>query len=105
MSARGGLFWGRQGVVLLLTVLRGRLSRRRLMLGLALGGVAMVWLGGFLIETWLEVRPILFLGYWAIVGWIVVVLMVLSLYDMLQVRRSILMREGMDAREGPEDHR
>jgi hypothetical protein len=33
------------------------------------------------------------------------VLMVLSLYDMLQVRRSILMREGMDAREGPEDHR
>lgn len=56
-------------------------------------GVAMVWVGGFLMESWLESRPMLFLCFWAIVGWIVLFLVVLSLYDIVRMRRAILMKD------------
>lgn len=94
MSGESRMFGVQHAIALVLSMLRGRASRRRGMLVLASVGVGMVWLGGFLIEGWLEDRPIVFLGYWALVLWIVIVLVVLSVYDMLQVRRSILMEEG-----------
>jgi hypothetical protein len=73
------------------------------MLVLAVGGVSMVWLGGFFIEGWLETRPWFYLGYWAVVMWVVIVLVVLSIYDMLQVRRAILMEERGISKKAPTD--
>ncbi|MEM9281618.1 MAG: hypothetical protein AAGA96_07330 [Verrucomicrobiota bacterium] len=59
------------------------------MLALVCVAVGMVWVGAFLVEEWLEERPILFLAFWGLLGWIVIFLIVLSLYDMVRIRRAI----------------
>jgi hypothetical protein len=62
--------------------------RRKLMFGILVGALTMVFIGTFLIWESFVDHPLVFAIYWMVCAWLVITAALLSIYDMLQVLRS-----------------
>jgi len=62
--------------------------RRKLMFGILVGALTMVFVGTFLIWDSFVDHPLFFAIYWMACGWLVITAVLLSIYDMMQVLRS-----------------
>lgn len=91
MKPRTGLI----STVLLVTVgiLRDYHQRRWAMFYIVLAALVTAFIGSVFFMDWLKERPLLFLGYWAMCGWLTITAALLAIFDLLLVRRS-----GLEAR-------
>ncbi len=71
------------------TILRDRSLRRSLMFWGTLATLFAAFLGGFVLMDSLTQSPMAFAVYWLVVGFLVIFLLLLSLYDMLSVPREL----------------
>lgn len=79
----------RVSVTIARLILRTRASRRNLMFWLTLATLGATALGAFVLMEPLAEAPLLFLIYWAFVGFMLLFLILLALYDLLSVGREI----------------
>jgi hypothetical protein len=69
-----------------LVVMRNRILRRKLMFGVSLTAMFLVFIGMTLLDEFLTDHVLLLLIYWLIAGATVVLMLLLALYDMMMVR-------------------
>lgn len=70
-------------------LLAGDITTRRKVLGIiTLVAAAMLFLGATVLASSLEASPVLFISYWLACLWLVLTLVLLAVYDMLQVFSS-----------------
>jgi hypothetical protein len=62
--------------------------RRTLMFYLALGAMLTLFAGAVLLDATLRAHPFIFLGYWAVCGWLTLAAMLLAIFDLLAVRAA-----------------
>lgn len=62
--------------------------RRKLMSGIIIAALVMVFVGAFLIWDVFVEHPIVFALYWLACGWLVITASLLAIYDLLQVVRT-----------------
>lgn len=86
MKPRNGLI----STVLLMTVgiLRDYHQRRWAMFFIVLAALFSVFIGSVFLMDWLKERPLAFLVYWAMSGWLTITAALLAMFDLLLVRRS-----------------
>lgn len=89
-------------------ILRSTEVRRWIMFGVVLAALAMVFLGSTFLEEVLRQRPLLFVSYWLVCGWLTLLTILLALYDLLIMRaagkatRAKLRRDMLGDDERPE---
>jgi hypothetical protein len=71
-----------------MVVLHRRSYRRNLLFALTLVMLAMVLVGGLMLDDALAQRPIVFALYWAICFLLLMAVLCLALYDLMRVRRE-----------------
>ncbi len=64
-----------------------QMQRRRVMFGLTLGALVMLFGGTFLLWGSFVKYPLFFAIYWLAFVWIVICMLLLAVYDLLQVMR------------------
>jgi hypothetical protein len=67
-------------------LIRHQRSRRLTMFYSVLVALVMLFAGATVLWPALRDHPFIFLGYWAVCGWITLLAMLLALYDMVKVR-------------------
>lgn len=67
-------------------VIRAPRVRRTLMFWDVLVVLVLIFLGATFLWPWLRAHPLIFLGYWAVCGWLTVLAALLAVYDMAMVR-------------------
>ncbi|MDR3401616.1 MAG: hypothetical protein P4L99_03875 [Chthoniobacter sp.] len=67
-------------------IIRSQRVRRTLMFWDVLVVMVLIFLGSTFLWPWLRSHPFLFLGYWAISGWLTMLAALLAIYDLAKVR-------------------
>jgi membrane protein implicated in regulation of membrane protease activity len=68
-------------------IARDQSQRRRVMFALTLAALAMLFLGTFLLWSTFAAHPLFFAIYWLACVWLVICVLLLAIYDLLQVIR------------------
>ncbi len=74
-------------------LLHHRVYRRKLMFFVSLVAMGLAFCGITFFDKFLTNHVWLFLAYWAVTGLLVLLMLLLALYDMLQIRREQSIRE------------
>lgn len=77
--------------ILLLTkgILRDQKARRSMMFWIMMSALVMLFLGSLLLsDRWAREHPWLYIGFWAVCGWLTVTGMLLALLDILALRAA-----------------
>ena len=77
--------------ILLLTkgILRDQKMRRLMMFWVMLAALILLFLGSWLLsDKWAREHPWLYIGFWAVCGWLTITGMLLALLDMLALRAA-----------------
>lgn len=89
-------------------LIRDQNMRRHAMFYIVLTAVVMLFVGSTFLNSYLIARPMTFLGFWAVCGWLTILALLLAVYDLLvvraqarraarQLREEILRRERNEA--------
>ena len=86
-------------------LLRDQNTRRRTMFWIVIAAVLLLFCGATFLAPWLDphVRPVWFVLYWLACAWLTVTVVLLSLLDLLQVRRQARAEKRALARKMTED--
>ena len=76
-------------------IIRSQRVRRTVMFWDVLVVLVLIFLGSTFLWPWLRGHPLLFLGYWAVSGWLTLLAALLAVYDLAKVR--------LDARQAHEE--
>jgi len=68
-------------------IARDRALRRNALARLLAADAGLVFIGAVLLPRWLDDHPLVFLGYWAVTGWLCLTVILLATYDLLVTRR------------------
>lgn len=61
-------------------------ARRTLMFYTTVVLLVLCFVGATFLSTWLRGHPLIFLGFWGLVAWLTMLIVLLALYDMVKVR-------------------
>jgi hypothetical protein len=67
-------------------LIRSQQARRTLMFWDVLAVLVLMFLGSTFFWPWLRERPLFFLGYWGVCGWLTILAALLAVYDLAKVR-------------------
>jgi hypothetical protein len=67
-------------------VIRSQRVRRTIMFYDVLVVLVLMFLGSTFLWPWLREHPFLFLGYWAVCGWLTILAALFAVYDLASVR-------------------
>ncbi len=67
-------------------IIRAPRVRRTLMFWTVLVVLVLIFLGATFLWPWLREHPLIFIGYWAVCGWLTMLAALLAVYDMAMVR-------------------
>jgi hypothetical protein len=67
-------------------LIRSQRARRVMMFYSVLAALVMLFAGATLLWPFLREHAFIFLGYWAVCGWITLLAVLLALYDLVKVR-------------------
>ncbi len=84
-------------------ILRATEVRRWAMFIVVLAALLMLFLGATFLEGALMSRPVLFVSYWLICGWLTLLSILLALYDLLIMRAAARATRARMRREMLED--
>lgn len=77
--------------ILLLTkgILRDQKARRSMMFWIMMSALVMLFLGSWLLsDRWAKEHPWIYIGFWAVCGWLTITGMLLALLDILALRAA-----------------
>lgn len=70
-------------------LIRNARARRTLMFYSVLIALVLLFAGATVLWPFLRESPLIFIGYWLVCGWITLLAVLLSLYDMVKVRAEV----------------
>ncbi len=69
-------------------IVRDQRARRTVLFFVVLGAMGMLFVGSVVIPKFLELRPLVFLGWWGACLWLTVLSLLLALFDLLMLRKA-----------------
>jgi membrane protein implicated in regulation of membrane protease activity len=67
-------------------VIRDQSTRRALMFGVVLIALLMLFVGATFLSGHLAGKPLMFIAYWVVCGWLTLLAVLLAIYDLVAVR-------------------